>query len=706
MDVTLEIHEGPWVKVTDINVEIAGTVDLAELRPKWPLNPGDRFAEKAYDDLKNLYLNYLPNHGYPRVKVRGRVYLNEETNTAKILITVNPGPLSYFGAVTIKDVEKLETPEAAIREKITVKSGQVFSLEELFNSQRKLYATDLFRSVVLTPEHVPPQEPTIPIVVEIEEKKQRSLKVGVGYGDEDKVRTRLGLRFRNLGGGGRVLDLTARYSTLGYLFTELFTNPVVFGTNFDFVNESGARRRNLPGFNDRAFFTQARLERDIPWNLRLYLRPRPGIRPPLRHPGGNPAPPPGDPTGKDVSGFLFAPEPAPGHHGQPHRAPAGGILTWNNECGPTFLGSDMQFAQSVLDWRRYQALLGSNFVAAGRVKFGVIQPMQATHQIPISRLFFSGGADSVRGYQSGLPGPPQHQQQSHRRGGPRGIRHRGALPPPHFRKNRRGGLSGCRQCLCQDSPARPGAVEIFSGGRIALSLPHRGHRLGYRLPHQPHQLSAGQPLPDPLLGGLRFLGKGGLMRWIKLAFYTLSLLLVLAGAGAGAILPDLTNWGGAGLLSLIQDQVNGKVTAGEISGNPLTGLTYKDLAITGPDGQIIFAADRLEIRLSPWSIPTFHLDLGRLALVKPRVYLMRDQSGSWNVSRLTPEAPRPAAPPGGFLARILAYLLREIDLPNLLVQKGEIFLTRGDDVRHYTDLDVTANLTLLDVGPPQPTVDA
>jgi outer membrane protein assembly factor BamA len=97
VDVTLKIDEGPWVKVTAIDIEIAGPMDLSDLQKKWPLNPGDRFAEKPYDDLKNLYLNYLPNHGYPKVKVRGRVYLNPETNIAKILLTINPGPLCYFG---------------------------------------------------------------------------------------------------------------------------------------------------------------------------------------------------------------------------------------------------------------------------------------------------------------------------------------------------------------------------------------------------------------------------------------------------------------------------------------------------------------------------------------------------------------------------------------------------------------------------------
>ncbi len=405
VDVTLKIDEGPWIKVTDIDVNVTGPIDLSELQEKWPLNPGDRFVEKPYDDLKNLYLNYLPNHGYPKVRVRGRVYLNPETNTAKIHLTVIPGPLCYFGTVRIRDEEKLETPRAAILEKLTFKAGQLFNQEDLFDTQRKLYATDLFRSVVLTPEQVPPQEPTIPIVVELAEKKKRSFKGGLGYGDEEKFRARLGLRYRNLWGGGRLLDLNARYSSLGYLFSESFSNPVVFGSSFDFVQQSGARRRDLPGFNDRAFFNQVRLERDLPWDIRLYFGhglefARPFNLPVetlIRLEGTQP-----EKIYRASYGLLGLRQDTTDSHIAPRR---GGILNLGGEFAPTFLGSGLQFVQSVLDLRRYQAIGDSKFVVAARTRFGLIQPIQSTTQIPISRLFFSGGANSVRGYKLDYLGP-------------------------------------------------------------------------------------------------------------------------------------------------------------------------------------------------------------------------------------------------------------------------------------------------------------
>ncbi len=214
------------------------------------------------------------------------------------------------------------------------------------------------------------------------EKKKRSLKGGLGYGDEEKIRARLGLRYRNLWGGGRLLDLDARYSTLGFLASELFTNPAVFGSSFDFVQQSGARQRNLPGFNDRAFFTQSRLERDIPWDLRVYFGhglefDRPFNLPVetlIRLEGTQP-----EKLYRASYALIGLRQDTSDSHIEPRR---GGILDLANEFAPTFLGSGIQFLQSVLDLRRYQAIGDSKFVAAGRSGSALSNPSSPPPRSP------------------------------------------------------------------------------------------------------------------------------------------------------------------------------------------------------------------------------------------------------------------------------------------------------------------------------------
>lgn len=405
VDVRFTIVEGPEVLVTRVDLKVAPTaepLELSELQKKWPQKVGDRFDEGEYDALKRLYLNHLLDHGYPRAKVEGQVRLDESKDTAEISLTVNPGPLCYFGAVTVKGSP--ETPARVILRKVTFKAGAPFSFKAIYDTQQKLYGLDLFKSVAIVPQEVAETERVIPVTIEVQEKKKRSLKAGLGYGDEDQFRARLGLRFRNVAGGGRTIDLDTKFSHLEYRVEGTFFNPLVFTTNNDFVFQTGFIRRYLPGFTDKAYFTSARLERDLPWNIRAYIGHGLEFSRPFNVPEETLLLLSQTETGKLYTASMalvgFRRETVD-NPVDPHR---GGIFSLNNEFAPDFLGSSIQFVRSVAELRRYQSLWG-DFILAGRVKFGVIQPIQGTDQIPIFRRFFAGGFNSVRGYRLDFLGP-------------------------------------------------------------------------------------------------------------------------------------------------------------------------------------------------------------------------------------------------------------------------------------------------------------
>ncbi|OGR07699.1 MAG: hypothetical protein A3K23_01980 [Desulfobacca sp. RBG_16_58_9] len=405
-DVKINIEEGPGVMVTRVEVNAAEGFSpqvLGELLARHPLKVGERFTEEKYEAVKRLYLNYLLDHGYPRALVPGRVLLDEEKDTAQVEVTAKPGPLCYFGEVRVKG--KPETPERVILRKITFKKGAPFSFKEVYDSQQRIYGLDLFQSVALIPEEVPEMERHIPITVEVQEKKKRSLKVGLGYGDEDEFRARLGLRFRNLAGGGRMLDLDTKFSRLEYRVEGTFTNPLVWGSKFDFVYQTGWVRRYLPGFTDRAYFTQVRLERDLPWRVRGYVGHGLEFTRPFNVSEETLARLSETQTGKlyrASMALLGLRRETMDNAVDPHR---GGLLSLAQEAAPDFLGSQIQFMRTIAEARRYQALGDTDFILAGRLKFGVIEPIQATGEIPIFRRYFAGGYNSVRGYRLDYLGP-------------------------------------------------------------------------------------------------------------------------------------------------------------------------------------------------------------------------------------------------------------------------------------------------------------
>jgi outer membrane protein assembly complex protein YaeT len=405
--VVVRVEEGPPVKVTGVDVKTTPLLpalapDLAGLAQKHPLKVGDRFTEEDYESLKLLYLNYFLDHGYPRAKVEGKVYLDEVKDTADLRLTITPGALCHFGKVTLKG--QTETPEWVIMRKLTFKEGQLFSFKELYDSQRRLYGLDLFQRATLTPQEVPESERHIPIVVEVQDKKKRSLKLGLGYGDEDQFRVRGTLRFRNLADGGRLLDLDAKYSYRESRLEGTLFNPQFWTSCNDLVVQAGLIRRYLPGFTDRAWFTQVRLERELFEKVRGYLGHGLEFARPFNIPEELLA------ITDTKAGKLYIASMAvfglrrdtTDNRIDPHR---GSLLWIGGETAPDFFGSGLQYVRGMVEWRRYQGIIWPNLILAGRIKFGVIEPIQGTTEIPIFKRFFCGGAESVRGYRLDYLGP-------------------------------------------------------------------------------------------------------------------------------------------------------------------------------------------------------------------------------------------------------------------------------------------------------------
>jgi outer membrane protein insertion porin family len=403
--VTVQIAEGPWVKVTQINLQVAATdrpLDLEPLAEQRPVKTGDRLIASNYENLKRLYLNYLLNHGYAHARVDGKVYVNEKFNTAKIDLRVTPGVFSHFGKITVTGNK--ETPDYLILRKLTFKPGGVFNFSEIYASQRNLYKLDLFSSVSITPEKVPPQETIIPIAIKLQEKKKRALKFGLGYGSEDKVRVRGALRLRNLGGGGRTLDIEGKYSSIDSHFTATFSNPQIWASYFDLVGAGGGVYLQYPSFNNFAIFGQTRLERQLPWKFRAYsgYQIRQDKPTDIAYTTQAAFSQPQEQKFLTSQVFVGASQNTTDNPLYPTR---GGILNARGEASLDFLGADLQFLRSVLEARRFYDLWKKKLILAGRLKLGLMGPIQATPEIPLFRRFFCGGYNSMRGYRLYYLGP-------------------------------------------------------------------------------------------------------------------------------------------------------------------------------------------------------------------------------------------------------------------------------------------------------------
>lgn len=403
--VVIIIDEGPWIMTDSITVDLVGeplVLDLASLAARRPLKVGTRFTEAAYEELKSLYLNELFQNGYPRGEVEGRVYLDEKRHLAEVVLTVDAGPRSFFGQTTITG--RPVTPDYIIRRQLAYRPGDLFDVRKIYQSQRNLYKLDLFSSAAVTPQDVPPSESLIPLEVSVTEAKRRSVTGGVGWGTEDQVRARLGLRLRNLFGGGRYLDFEGRYAQIDSRFAATFTNPQIGGSFTDLIVASGWFYREYPSFNDRTLSGQLRLERQLPWGIKGYL----GYLLQFDQPSGVPG------TVQSLFsqsqsqrfrtslGFVGLRRDSTDDLINPTR---GGMVSGHLDVAPGFFGSQVEFVATRLEGRRFVDLWQKEYILAGRAVLGLMEPLGRTAEIPLFRRFFTGGYNTVRGYRLFILGP-------------------------------------------------------------------------------------------------------------------------------------------------------------------------------------------------------------------------------------------------------------------------------------------------------------
>lgn len=106
-----------------------------------------------------------------------------------------------------------------VRRLLTVRPGEPYRQDALYQSQRDLYGLGVFRyaNVVLVDSLLPDgvSDSTVRVLVQVQEGPRHTMRVGGGYGSVECWRVQTGWAAHDFLGGARTLDLSARVSKLG-----------------------------------------------------------------------------------------------------------------------------------------------------------------------------------------------------------------------------------------------------------------------------------------------------------------------------------------------------------------------------------------------------------------------------------------------------------------------------------------------------------
>jgi len=213
---TFKITEGEPVRVTALAVGGLDSIPGHEaIRDALPLKLGAPFDRFLFQASADTIVTRLRNQGYPAAEVFRNYTVDRQARTAAVSLEVVPGVLARFGAVRVEGAADVDT--TFVRQLLAVRPGSRFSQQDIFQSQRKLYTTELFRlaTVTIDSSRYSADSTEVPITVQVAEGPPHRIRGGVGFATNDCFRGGGGWTDRNLLGTGRLLDISGRVSKVG-----------------------------------------------------------------------------------------------------------------------------------------------------------------------------------------------------------------------------------------------------------------------------------------------------------------------------------------------------------------------------------------------------------------------------------------------------------------------------------------------------------
>jgi outer membrane protein assembly complex protein YaeT len=345
---------------------------------------GEPFVQTHLAEEVTKALRVLRNEGFAFAKAE------VSTVTDSLLINVDVvfelGPMCTVSEILIGG--NVGVSERTILRGLTFGEGEIFEGNQLDDSRRQLYRAGVFRGVRIDlPDTVAQYTP---VRVNVSERPFRSITLGGGYDTEIGLRASAAWLHRNFGGGARQLRLSGTVSAASRDVVVGIREPYFFGGR-NWLNLSGfIQRREQAGTEQDELGGSTSFERNITERLDFVLQFSGGVvasqtdsafsevRAALRW---------------DKRDDIF----------DPHKGFLASLTV--RERG-WWLRSPWEFWEVTTEGRWFQPLPLQNVLGV-RLVGGAIFQINSRAEVPTIERYYSGGLNSVRGWNYQELGPKE-----------------------------------------------------------------------------------------------------------------------------------------------------------------------------------------------------------------------------------------------------------------------------------------------------------
>lgn len=432
---TFMIDEGRAVTVDSVDVFTFDEIPDSALFADLPLMAGDPLSVLLLEATRDTLQSRLRNNGFAFADVLVNYEVPAGTYSAQVLFDVATGPRTRFGPITVLGATHLDS--LSVRRLLPFRAGQLYRASQIVEGQRNLYALELIQSAQVRPILVE-GDTVVPVQINVSEGQVHRVRQGFGWSTADCITAEARWASRNFLGGARRLTVRARLSNIlaeslattactevgsgdfarlnGQLSVELF-QPFLFSSRNSFSASAYIERQSVrDAFIRRAVGLDLAVSRDL--GQRLFMTA--GLRPAL--------------TDLDAADVFYCasfsaclPEDIEIFEGANWLSPlaltfaqdrrnsilnpsAGWAWLLDGEHARTYTGSDFEYDRVLGEVSAYRQ--SGSMVLAGRIGGGIVGRgrfagvedgrLRVVHP---QKRFFSGGANSVRGFAENRLGP-------------------------------------------------------------------------------------------------------------------------------------------------------------------------------------------------------------------------------------------------------------------------------------------------------------
>ena len=396
IDISVTIKPDPRFKLKNINIKFVAENPSASKNSdsiNTGLLPGSPYHAGMINEGGQSLLLYFKKFGYPFVKIADREIIADHLdNTVNVTYIIETGPKALFGETTFTGIESVD--ETYVRSKLLWKQGQTYNIELINKTHHKLTGLGLFSIVTIRENRTLVNDESLPLTVEVKERKRRSIGAGLFYKTDEGPGIKAMWENRNIMGKGEKLTTDMELSDFTLALKGVFRKPDFYRPDQNiklsvrlakdepdayksrYLETTGIIERKLSDYLDigggLAFKSSTVDQLDSSENYSLFYVPLF--------------------TRWDKTDDLLDPK-------------KGNRISMEVTPFYDISGSKSKFIKGLIDFRYYLSPLKSpSITLATNLTIGSIYGA-SSEEIPADERFYAGGGGSVRGYAYQSIGP-------------------------------------------------------------------------------------------------------------------------------------------------------------------------------------------------------------------------------------------------------------------------------------------------------------